>query len=145
MDIIYRTKEEPHDPDSTDFPQKVLWFKKDTKDWQHLPTYIPGLNAGPGGIDGAGDTDTDTHRIEKNTNTPYLNLGYTPKEIGRLRTELKGYCGNAGISNIAGSWSYATDDFESFFGYTSAVDNKEIYEKQGDGTKGAYTIGVAAK
>ena len=145
VDIIYRTKEEPHDPDSTDFPQKVLWFKKDTKDWQHLPTYIPGLNAGPGGIDGAGDSDTDPHRIEKNTNTPYLNLGYTPKEIGRLRTELKGYCGNAGISNIAGSWSYATDDFESFFGYTSAVDNKEIYEKQGDGTKGAYTIGVAAK
>jgi len=137
VDIIYRTKEEPHDPDSTDFPQKVLWFKKDNKDWQHLPTYVIGLNAGPGGVDGGGN-------LERNIDTPYLNLGYTPKEIGRLRTELKGYCGNAGISNIAGSWSYATDDFESFFGYTSAVDNKEIYEKQGDGTKG-YTVGVATK
>jgi hypothetical protein len=116
----------------------VLWFKKDDKDWQHLPTYIPGLNGGPSGIDESID-------IEKNTTTPYLNLGYTPKEIGRLRTELKGYCGNAGIGGVAGSWSYATDDFESFFGYTSAVDNKEIYEKQGDGTEGRKTIGVAQK
>ena len=138
VDIIYRTKEEPHDPDSLDFPQKVLWFKKDTHDWQHLPTYVIGL----GGAGGAIDEQID---IEKNTTTPYLNLGYTPKEIGRLRTELKGYCGNAGISNIAGSWSYSTDDFESFFGYTSAVDNKEIYDKQGDGTQGKSTIGVAAK
>jgi hypothetical protein len=138
VDIIYRTKEEPHDPDSTDFPQKVLWFKKDSKDWKHLPTYIVGI----GGADGAIDEQID---IEKNIDTPYLNLGYTPKEIGRLRTELKGYCGNVGIFNIAGTWSYATDDFESFFGYTSAVDNKEIYEKQGDGTKGSYTIGVATK
>ena len=138
MDIIYRTKEEPHDPDSTDFPQKVLWFKKDTQDWQHLPTYVVGLNAGPGGVN-------DNGTVERNIDTPYLNLGYTPKEIGRLRTELKGYCGNAGISNIAGIWSYATDDFESFFGYTSAVDNKEVYEKQGDGTRGSYTIGVATK
>ena len=138
VDIIYRTKEEPHDPDSTDFPQKVLWFKKDTQDWNKLPTYVPGLNGGPGGID-------DNKQVERNINTPYLNLGYTPKEIGRLRTELKGYCGNAGISNIAGVWSYATDDFESFFGYTSAIDSKEIYEKQGNGTKGSYTIGVATK
>ena len=138
IDIIYRTKEEPHDPDSGDFPQKVLWFKKDTKDWQHLPTYIVGMGGAGSGI----DEKTD---VEKNTTTPYLNLGYTPKEIGRLRTELKGYCGNAGISSVAGSWSYATDDFESFFGYTSAVDNKEIYEKQGDGTEGRETIGVAAK
>ena len=138
IDIIYRTKEEPHDPDSGDFPQKVLWFKKDTKDWQHLPTYVVGMGGAGGGIDEQID-------IEKNTTTPYLNLGYTPKEIGRLRTELKGYCGNVGISGVAGSWSYASDDFESFFGYTSAVDNKEIYEKQGDGTKGKETIGVAAK
>ena len=144
LDIVYRTKEEPHDPDSTDFPQKVLWFKKDDKDWNTLPVYIPGLNAGTASIDSS-SSDQDPDRLEKNTNTPYLNLGYTPKEIGRLRTELKGYCGNAGISGVAGIWSYSTDDFESFFGYTSAVDNKEMYDKQGNGDRGSYIIGVDMK
>jgi len=34
-----------------------LWFKKDDKDWNTLPVYVPGLNAGTASLDGGSNSD----------------------------------------------------------------------------------------
>lgn len=145
IDIVYRTKEEPHDPDSTDFPQKVLWFKKDSKNWRHLPTYIPGFQGSSGSLDEDAD-ELGSTPCERNIDTPYLNLGYTPKEIGRLRCELKGYCGNAGIGGVTSTWSYdGSSDFSPFFGYVSAAAATDIYKAQGQGDGRSEVIALVTK
>ena len=47
IDIVYETKEEPHDPDNADWPSKILWFQtaeggigggaaSGDADWSHL-------------------------------------------------------------------------------------------------------------
>lgn len=147
IDILYMTKEEPHDPDNSDFPQKVLWFNKSALPWTKLPVYIPGKYGGLGGMDGGyGD---DVSRLERNIDTPYIDLGYTPKEIGRLRSELKGYSANAGLDmgGLINQYSYSSHEYSYFFGYQSATEINKVYEAQGNGTPqrdGVYISGLSS-
>lgn len=130
ISIIYDTLEEPHDPDSQMWPSKVIWFKRTTDgvsgiSWAHLDPPI--------GIDGSGSIPLI------NTTTPYFDLGYTPKEIGRLRMEVKGYALNAGafIDQI-NPYGFATDSGSYFLGYMGMLDNTQI--NSGLGTENADDV-----
>jgi len=118
IDIIYETKEEPHDPDDADWPSKILWF--DTQETDNGGQETP---LGWAGIDVYQVAAMQQHHPFENVTTPYLDLGYTPKEIGRLRSEIKAYCYNAGIDTpIVSTYSIEGDDFAGFFGYYDAQD-----------------------
>ena len=134
LDFVYETKEEPHDPDSQDWPSKVLWFNGWTKTqddgnfdsyyWDHLDI--------PVAIGGARPTEQECVNIFN----PYINLGYTPKELGRLRTELKGYAACIGSEGPVGSYSVSGGDYATFFGYNSAAGVDDIIPIQtGDDQK----------
>ena len=129
ISIIYDTLEEPHDPESTMWPSKVIWFRR-TEDnsgysWAHLDP--------PMGIDGSGQIRPI------NTTTPYFDLGYTPKEIGRLRMEVKGYALNAGAyTNQINPYGFNTDSGSYFLGYMGMLDNSQI--NAGIGTENAKDV-----
>jgi len=113
LDIVYPTKEEPHDPDDEDWPSKILWF-----DSGELKKY------GVFSWFAVNDPDPQTGYYQAvNVYNPYIDLGYTPKEIGRLKTELKGYCLNSGSApgNGVSIYSIKGDDYAGFFGYYDAI------------------------
>lgn len=122
IDIVYETKEEPHDPDNADWPSKILWFQtaeggigggaaSGNADWCHL--------------DAPHQTSNGIQQLSPRVNitTPYINLGYTPKEIGRLKTEVKAYALNSGIkSSRVSRYSLEGNDYAGFFGYCDSLD-----------------------
>lgn len=122
IDIVYETKEEPHDPDNTDWPSKILWFQ----------TAEGGINGGAESgmadwchLDAPHHTPNGLQQISPRVNitTPYINLGYTPKEIGRLKTEVKAYALNSGIkSSRVSRYSLKGNDYAGFFGYCDSAD-----------------------
>lgn len=116
LNILYATIEEPHDPEKQSWENKVLY-------WQVLgdPTgdYIIGADSlnnmpFPGG------------------KIPYIDLGYRPKELQRLRVEIKGTSVGYGVWNGAeispdiglARQAYATQslDYLPFFGYYATED-----------------------
>jgi hypothetical protein len=60
--------------------------------------------------------------------TPYLDLGYTPKEIGRLRMETKAYSLMSGNTVDATSYGPQFDSYSYFLGYYGALDSS-IWQK----------------
>lgn len=148
INIIYDTLDEPHDPESTMWPSKVLyWYASlgegadtwayDVPDsqacWQTflLSTYItPEFDVTEG--DAIPGSKFIGPRI------PYLDLGYTPKEIGRLRMETKAYCCNAGVRIDTNENSVSDDGYSYFLGYYGALDSTAILNAIGNGK--AYTI-----
>lgn len=121
IDIIYDTLEEPHDPENTMFPSKVIYFNrwndhgKTGSDWEHTAPNI----------------DFKYYQPEvssENIYTPYLDLGYKPKEIGRLRMETKAYslCNGNSVGSNASTYGYAGDSYEYFLGYYGAIENDTV-------------------
>jgi hypothetical protein len=117
INIIYETLDEPHDPDSTMFPSKVIWMM-DTSSlkassgkryWYQIDPVI-------GTLDPEGSYSVD------NLTIPYLDLGYTPKEIGRLRAEIQAYSlTKACRTSLKSNWSFQSDCYDYFFGYMGAI------------------------
>lgn len=116
ISIIYDTLDEPHDPESSMFPSKVIWFMKEPRDgglsqkWNETdPDY-------------SADRAYNPSVSPRNIDTPYLDLGYTPKEIGRLRVETKAYALNSGNSGSKiNKYGFASDAYEYFLGYYGAL------------------------
>ena len=69
VDIVYETIEEPNDPTEAYYEKKVLGFGSFS---QLIPAGVGGL---PNAIEGG--------------KIPYIDLGYTPKELERLKVEIK--------------------------------------------------------
>lgn len=135
IDIIYETKDEPHDPDDTDWPSKILWF-----DTQETDSGGKASKLGWAGVDIYELASMQQHHPFTNLTTPYLDLGYTPKEIGRLRSEIKAYCYNAGINTpIVSTYSIEGNDFAGFFGYYDAQDLLLTRQYIGKETDTEYT------
>ena len=99
--ILYETIVEPDDPTNLSYESKVLYW-------------------GLGGLEGLNPTPA-SQMINVLSNVagriPYIDLGYRPKEIGRLRVELVGTCMGAGYIN--GSYNFQEDYYDKpFFSFS---------------------------
>ena len=101
VDIVYETIEEPNDPTEAYYERKVLGFG-------HFSQSIP---AGEGGLDSDGIMNGGT--------IPYIDLGYTPKELKRLKVEIKAVGQSAGFlaKNGTVNGGFQDTSYSNFFGY----------------------------
>lgn len=116
LNILYATIEEPHDPEKQSWENKVLY-------WQVLG-------------DPTGDYTIGADSLNRmpfpGGKIPYIDLGYRPKELQRLRVEIKGTSVGYGVWNGAeispdiglARQAYATQslDYLPFFGYYATED-----------------------
>ena len=100
VDIVYETIEEPNDPTEAFYERKVLGFGD----------FLPYIPAGVGGL----KTGTVGGCI------PYIDLGYTPKELRRLKVEIKAVAQAQGFICQGGTVGGGFQDtaYSNFFGYT---------------------------
>ena len=114
VDIVYETIEEPNDPTEAYYEHKVLGFGM-------FSNMIP---AGTGGLPGT----------VAGGKIPYIDLGYTPKELKRLKVEIKAVAQASGFISSAGTVNGGFQDtsYANFFGYTSPVDSDLLGVMVGD-------------
>ena len=127
ISIWYETIVEPDDPTNLSYENKVLYWG--------ISGGLSGLNSTPANI--VLDTlESVAGRI------PYIDLGYRPKEIGRLRVELVGTCMGLGYVSgnkddispsfdVGGNYASGSLGYTSFFGYQTPNpiwSNKETHQ-----------------
>ena len=101
--IVYDTIAEPHDPTEAYYEKKVLyWGDLCNRIYPSYDEITKGINAG---------TVIEPWRI------PYIDLGYTPKEIGRLRVEFTGASKPIGVQAPTNGYSFLDTGYTSIFGY----------------------------
>ena len=115
VDIVYETIEEPNDPTEAYYERKVLGFG----------LFTPDIPAGTGGLSGdvgAGGT------------IPYIDLGYTPKELKRLKVEIKAVAQASGFVSSIGTVNGGFQDtaYSNFFGYIAPRDSDLLGVMVGD-------------
>ena len=108
INILYETIVEPNDPTNAVYESKVLGFG----------TFSRKAPLGEG-------TANTSHTQSKGGGTiPWIDLGYRPKELGRLKVECKAVseaCGfSAGTRVVGGGFQDFT--YTSFFGYEAPTD-----------------------
>lgn len=115
VDIVYETIEEPNDPTEAYYERKVLGFGLFTPD-------IPAGTGGLSGDTGAGGT------------IPYIDLGYTPKELKRLKVEIKAVAQASGFVSSVGTVNGGFQDtaYSNFFGYIAPRDSDLLGVMVGD-------------
>ena len=99
--IVYPKKQEPHNPEDSSYEQKILFWEapntsitsKDYNDCINDPSTFAGA------------------RI------PWIDLGFKPKDISRLRVEIKGYARPWGIHSRTTSYAFTDYGYSYFFGY----------------------------
>lgn len=117
VDIVYETIEEPNDPTEAYYEKKVLGFGL-------FSELIP---AGVGGLDSAS--------WEKGGGCiPYIDLGYTPKELKRLKVEIKTVGQASGFLCQGGTVNGGFQDtsYTSMFGYNVPKDYSLLGTMVGD-------------
>lgn len=113
--IIYESREEPNDPTEAYYEKKVLY-------WGDLCNRLyPSIKEIPNGINNG--TVIEPWRI------PYIDLGYRPKEIGRLRVEFTGATKPIGVNSPISAYSAFGSDFTTIFGYWGAPEFTAIDSK----------------
>ena len=107
IDILYETIIEPNDPTNAVYDAKVLGFGRFSR-------------TAPLGEGTA--SPSNTYKLGGGT-IPWIDLGYQPKELGRLKVECKAVseaCGfGVGTRVVGGGFQDTT--YSDFFGYRSAV------------------------
>ena len=102
--IVYMTIIEPDDPESASYEQKVLcWGNLDNE--LYLTDFFGGL-------------------------IPYIDLGYRPKEINRLRVEITCYAQSSGFQGKSSPYGMCVPDYTYFFGYYGPTIPNYIGESQ---------------
>ena len=128
IDILYETIIEPDDPTNAVYDAKVLGFGTFSK-------------IAPLGGDTANISNTEA--LGGGT-IPWIDLGYRPKELGRLKVECKAVseC-NGFLSNSICSGGFQDISFSHFFGYCAPKDIKKLgdYHNTIDPTEGNMDIG----
>lgn len=132
LDIVYMTRQEPHDPEDNSFPSKVLWYYPDTLKNNTISDGIA--------TSSAYTRDWTRHNGGKYFTTgigariPYLDLGYTPKEIQRLRMQSKYY--SLGGSMLASShntkYAPVSDDYMGIAGYLGPMSREKLSSFEGE-------------
>lgn len=112
--FIYDSIVEPHDPEAQDYEQKVLYFGDIWSGHFYGYGYALGgtrvlANENPQRYKYTNEYGMEQYLyepqsemlIERNLmgRIPYINLGYTPKEIGRLRVEITGIADSIGLTS----------------------------------------------
>lgn len=105
--IVYDSLAEPGDPTEAYYERKVLY-------WGDLCNRLY-----------LSDKEITKSAISRGLviepwRIPYIDLGYRPKEIGRLRVEFTGATKPIGVSSPISSYSAFGDDFTTLFGYWGA-------------------------
>jgi len=127
LDIVYMTMVEPHDPEDDSFPNKVLWYYPDKG------TRTIGNGIVENGETGRKSKDWTQHnggcfaKPGYGPYIPYLDLGYTPKEIQRLRMQTKFY--SLGGSMHTGGSDFAPETMEgmNIVGYSGPMSRDKLY------------------
>jgi hypothetical protein len=114
VDIVYETIEEPNDPTEAYYEKKVLGFG----------FFSPAIPAGTGGLPGTVVGGT----------IPYIDLGYTPKELKRLKVEIKTAAQGSGFLCSGGTVNGGFQDtsYSDFFGYVAPQDSDLLGVMAGD-------------
>lgn len=104
--IIYDSIVEPHDPTEAYYEKKILY-------WGDMCNRIyPSENEIRQGL--------SHNALPMPYQVPYFDLGYKPKEIGRLRVEWTGASKPVGVNSPTHADSYFSNAYTTIFGYTGA-------------------------
>lgn len=145
LSIVYMTREEPHDPDDDSFPSKIIWFTQDDPKGTGDPEKEKWIYQHWNTQDGL---HLDNHLT---ADVPYLNLGYTPKEIGRLKMEIKGYSLGYPEYTALPDWAHVETGFSYYAGYFGPNDTYSMLDSmvkrksewgEDDTKDGFYQTGV---
>lgn len=104
--IVYPSQAQPHDPDSASYEQKMLYWGNITS-MDYFDECIQG-------------------RVFTGGRIPYIDLGYRPKEISRLRMEIKGYARPYGMSANSTPYGMLNSDYLYYAGYYGATGGQYI-------------------
>lgn len=108
IDILYETIIEPNDPTNAVYDAKVLGFGRFSID---APL-------------GEGTANPSQTQDKGGGTIPWIDLGYRPKELGRLKVECKAVseaCGFSAGSRIVGG-GFQDFTYSKFFGYEAPTD-----------------------
>ena len=97
VDILYETLIEPDDPTQAYYEPKVIGFGEFSEE---LPL-----------------TPRESFTLAKGGIIPYIDLGYRPKEMGRLKVEIKGVALANGLLGKACPGGWQDTSYVDFFGY----------------------------
>lgn len=97
VDILYETLIEPDDPTQAYYEPKVIGFGDFSEE---LPL-----------------TPRESATLAKGGIIPYIDLGYRPKEMGRLKVEIKGVALANGLLGKACPGGWQDTSYVDFFGY----------------------------
>lgn len=118
--IQYDTTVEPHDPLTAAYEKKIIyWGDPISADYMDDWDMSFGVSASPPFIMGPWNEPiyASYQDMFVGGRIPWIDLGYKPKEIGRLRVEMKAYAKPEGLHTITTTWGYSTYDYTYFFGY----------------------------
>lgn len=113
ISIVYESIEEPNDPETAVYQQKILYFGNPWDKYLHM------------------SADEIVHDLGENygARIPYIDLGYRPKELSRLRIEIKCYTKAYGLyTNATNAFSAYNEDYSAFIGYTGAPNDYKVYD-----------------
>ena len=103
IEIMYESMAEPDDPTNASYIQKVLYFDGSTSNKNHQ----------------VGNIHTNISLINGGC-IPWIDLGYRPKEIGRLKVDTKMAIRENGFQATATDYSFQDDSYTYAFGYVGA-------------------------
>ena len=131
LDIVYMTRQEPHDPEDNSFPSKVLWYYPDTLDNNSISD---GMTTGNANLrDWTRHNGGSFFTAGIGARIPYLDLGYTPKEIQRLRMQSKYYSLGGSMLASGHNTKYApvSDDYMGIAGYLGPMSREKLNNFEG--------------
>ena len=111
--IVYDSIIEPHDPTEAYYQQKVLYWGDMCN--KIYPSYIE-----------IGTGVNNSYNCSVPWRIPYIDLGYTPKEIGRLRVEWTGASKPIGVESPISAYGCYSTDYATIFGYCGAPQYKIV-------------------
>ena len=114
IDIMYETIVEPSDPTEAYYEHKILCFG----------VFSEGIPAPPG--------PTKSETLYNGGIIPYIDLGYRPKEMGRLRAEIKAVAQSNGFLANTCSFGWQDTAYVDFFGYRVPRDHRTLGDVNGD-------------
>lgn len=119
INIIYERIYEPDDPETAEYESKVLY-------WGNLTNnlFLHGVNSETNStIKTNHDENATLFNFQEDNSyvggrIPYIDLGYTTKDLSRLRVEIKAAVNSEGFkSQLVTPYAYQADDYTYFFGY----------------------------
>ena len=113
IDVVYETIEEPNDPTEAYYEKRILCFGS-------FKSGIPN-KTGP----------QQSQTLMNGGIIPYIDLGYRPKEMGRLRAEIKAVAQSNGFLANTCQYGWQDTSYVDFFGYRVPRDPRTLGDYEG--------------